>query len=996
MLGSLANALLDLGLPAIRQWLRDRLGPSADVAEITTDGALVHLTGVGIPIGPRGRLVLERASATITALGSSGLPSIRLHAFTGALGLGDAAHTFRADVSFVAADEPDEAAWIWGELEIRGATWTAADGSPPLKPMSGRARLFVSSREWRLDGGRLDGEVFRGHFAGGGVFEGREPSGEGAASGETPLVPPALSTIALSLEHARIGPFLDAAAGLVGRALDVPPFVPRDAELDGELAWSLPRGARAELRIASEAIRATVRGAVGPTGGGLEGRVDASVRPAPLLRGTGAPRAALPRDEDFVEIELDVGGALRRPELNARMRAPEIGFRLGRPRFVPAVVLRDLTGEAFVKDDRAVLRAVARARTASATVDVDANVREPSSVRGTLRAAALEPAFLRDVARTLGVELAVPEDVRGAVDLTLAPSEAGPAVSGTVTVSSAASRLVLDVSPGAAKLTGAVTAHDVLATGVFAAATVAPAEGTLAVALDVVRRGEGTALVGTASASRLALAVTARPDVPPYVLEDVTGNVAIGPDAFVYDEVRFRAHGGKLLARGSVPFKEDPSRVLLDVELEEGGAELAEALAALARGVRVCVARDGTRPPEEVWLPRGLVGRGRLLLHGDRSLDAALNVETPDGTALAFALPRAGWRDGATLAGDVALADVVSGVLGGAYAPSGVVHVDALVRAADDAGPVALLALFSERVVVTYREAAIVLTDAHAALRIDAGGVMWSRLDAKVCGGALTSSGVWSERGRRQVRASFSQIAVHELPAVAGRAPGSVVRGRLSGSLIGRLDEKLRAAGDVVLEGAAFPALDLVRPSLARYGLRPPNEDARGPATATISGTDWGLALRDVAIDLCGASVRGELGLSRAGHLDGRAEVTLEEGYLRTSKLLTLPRVLGERLVLPIRIDGPLAEPRVHAGLGESLGRFLKDNRVTAFVSSAVEEAQILLGRHPIAEPERAPERPAHADELDAELREALSAHAADWETLARRDAERAARRGVG
>ena len=36
LLGSLANALLDLGLPTIREWLRDRLGPAADVAQVTT------------------------------------------------------------------------------------------------------------------------------------------------------------------------------------------------------------------------------------------------------------------------------------------------------------------------------------------------------------------------------------------------------------------------------------------------------------------------------------------------------------------------------------------------------------------------------------------------------------------------------------------------------------------------------------------------------------------------------------------------------------------------------------------------------------------------------------------------------------------------------------------------------------------------------------------------------------------------------------------------
>ncbi|MCW5836005.1 MAG: hypothetical protein KIS78_26630 [Labilithrix sp.] len=981
VLGSLANALLDLGLPAIREWLRDRLGPAADVAEISTDGARVLLSGVVVPIGARGRLVLEHASATITALGIDGLPSIRLHAFEGVVAFGDAAPGFRAAVSFTAAAEPDEAAWIWGELAIEDATWTAREGSPAVSPMSGRARLFVSSREWRLDGGRLDGEVFRGRFVGGGSLEApAAPEPEAAA----PLVPPALSTIALSLERGRVGPFVDAVSGLAGRGLEVPSFVPLDAELDGELSWSLPGGGRAELRVASEAIRATLRGAIGPSGEALDGRVDAYVRPAALLRRSRVPRAALPRDEDVVQIELDVGGDLRRPAVVARLRAPEIGARLGRPRFVPAVVLRDLEGEAFVKDDRAVLRASARARSTRVTVDVDADVRAPSSARGTLRAHALDAAFLRDVARTLGARLTIPDDVVGAVDFTLAPGEAGPSVTGAATASSASSRLALDVSREGARITGLVAARDVLATGVFARAPVAPADGELALALGVVRRGEALTLVGTAAAARIALAVRARPDLAPYVLEDATADVALGPDALEYDELRFRAHGGRFVARGRVPFASDPASVPLDLTLEEGGAELAAALLALTR--------------RTVAPPRELSGRGRLSLDGGRSLRADVNVETPAGTALALALtrPRGGGLAGSTVAGDVALADVVaSGALAGGDEAHGIVRVDALVVAAGE-GSAVLAALAAERVVVTYADLALVASGVDAAIRIDAAGLMWSRLAAQLYGGAIASSGVWSRGGALHARVSFSQVAVHALPPVGGHEPARFVRGRLSGSILGRRDERLRVAGDVVLEDAAFPALDLVQPALARYGLRPPNEDAAGPVTATVSGTDWGVSLRDVKVELRGASVVAELGISRERTLDGRAEVILDEAYLRTSKILTLPRVLSDRLVLPIRVEGPLERPRVRAGLGESLGRFLKDNRVTAFVSSAVEEAQILLGRPTIAEPERVEGRPPHAAELDAELRATLSAHAADWQTLDRRAAERADRYRVG
>ena len=1028
LLGSLANALLDLGLPTIRQWLRDRIGPAADVAHVTTDGSLVHLDGVRIPIGPHGMLVLERASATITALGRAGLPTIRLHAFEGVLGFGGAAHWFRAEVSFTAAPEPEEAAWIWGELAIRNTTWSERRDTPEAKPMFGRARLFVSSREWRLDGGRLDGEIFRGRFAGSGVFDGAEDV-SGPRPSEALLVPAALSTLALSLEHARVGSFLDVVSGVGGKAIEVPSFVPPDAELDGQLSWSVAEGARAELRIVSEAIRATLHGAVGPTGDDLDGHVDAHVRPAPLLRRSRAAREALPREEDVVALDLELGGSLRRPAVNARMRASEIGFRFERPRFVPPVVLRDLVGEASVKDDRAVLRAVARARTAEVIVDVDANVREPSSMRGALRATVLEAAFLRDVARTLGAALVVPDDVSGAVDFVLAPSDVGPVVSGAMVVSSPSSKLELDVAPGGGvRITGSVTAHDAVAAGVFDGAIV-PTEGELAVALDVVQE-DGAALRGKLASTRLVLALRGRPEVPPFVLEGVTANVALGSDALRYDELRFHAHGGRFVAKGSIPRSPDPARALVDLELEEGGAELAVALAQLANrpattpprddaahvsmpdhasseeraappieglGARLRGAGDGPRPLDEIWLPRELAASGRLRLSGDLSLRADVSLKTPVGTALelGLVLAREGHLDGSTLTGDVALSDLLaSGLVGGGWEPRGIVTVDALVGATTARGPVVLVALDSEQIVVTAAEPPLVAvaTSVFAALRVDAGGVMWSRLEARLYGGTVASSGVWEREGRRQARVSFSQVAVHELPAIAGREPQHLVRGRLSGSVIARVDGHLVAAGDLMLEDAAFPVLDLVRPVLARYGLRPPNEDAFGPVTATLVGNDWGLALRNVRVDLRGATLRGDLGVSRSRELDGRAEVTLEEAYLRSSKLLTLPRVLADHLVVPIRIDGPLERPRVHARLGESLGRFLEDNRVTAFVTSAVEEAQFLLGHHPIAEGEgssAAHERLSHGEELDAELREALDAHAADWETIGRRVAAR-------
>src|SRR6185503_1907339 len=90
LFGSLANTLLDLGLPRIRAWLRERVGDAADVAQVTTEGGFVHLDGVVLPLGPRGLVSLERATAAVggRARRAANLPEARLHAFRGVLRFG--------------------------------------------------------------------------------------------------------------------------------------------------------------------------------------------------------------------------------------------------------------------------------------------------------------------------------------------------------------------------------------------------------------------------------------------------------------------------------------------------------------------------------------------------------------------------------------------------------------------------------------------------------------------------------------------------------------------------------------------------------------------------------------------------------------------------------------------------------------------------------------------------------------------------------------------
>ncbi|MBX3227238.1 MAG: hypothetical protein KIT84_35120 [Labilithrix sp.] len=1010
LFGSLANVVLDLGLPTIRGWLRDRLGPDADVADVSTDGSIVRLRGVRIPLGPRGLVVLDEAAATITSLGDAG-PALRLRSFEGVLvftrgdlrdrfaraddagavqDVANANATFRADVAFTASDDPDPAAWIWGDLAILRATWTTS-ADVPAAPLEGAARLFVSSRAWRLERGRLDGGPSLGgdgklpvvaRFAAAGVLE-RDDRDERDETEEANaaelLVPRALSTLAFTLEHGRIGPFLEALTALAGEdavRARIPAALPRDTRIDAELSWSATEGARAELRLHAPTLgaRATLRGDCGPTGAGLGARVDASVGLAALLRRFGAPALATPRDEDTVDVVVTAAGDVRAPAIQIDVRAHELGFRLGRPRFVPAVVVRDVAGQVFVSGGRVVGRIDAAARGRIVTAELQAPALDFAEWSVAVRAAALDAPFLRDVARTLGAPLAIADDASASVALAFGPprrreEEAGSAASGTVTLAVGGSRLVaeLGVPDVLVRVTGGVKVEDVAATGVFERAAVWPSRGDLVVALDVARdlRARGSLV----AASTLLLSVRQHEGSLAYELEGAKVDLTLDRAGLRYEGLRFSGHGGRFAGYGAVPFSA-PARdapPYLVLQLEDGGPTLAMQLLRLAH------------PPPAIDVPPLLGARGTLALATDLGLAIDLGLATPNGTELAVALRIAkGSLDRSTASGAVAIEDALVVARAGTTPLSGIVHVDAEV--VEGAARTVRARVSSAKV----EYAPFVLEDVSAAVVVAASGdVLWNRAGARLADGRLSSFGVARRGGAVSARVAAASVAVHELPPIEGRMFGAYVRGRASGTVLGHRepDGALEARGDVVLDEAAFPVIDRARPALARYGLRPPNEDATGPAVATIALDARGVRVTEVAVSLYGASVRADVKVSPARAIDGGVEITLEEEYLRTSKLLTLPRVLGERLVIPIALGGTTAAPEVKAELGQTLGRFLRDNKVVDFVASAVEEAQLFFRKD--AAPAARSEPPPATRE--AELRAAIDAHAADWDALAAR-----------
>ena len=877
VVSSLANAILDLGLPTIRGWLRERLGDRADVANVTTDGSVVSLEDVRIPIGPRGLVVLARAAATITSLGEAG-PALRLHSFDGVLVFGPAeAPVFRAEIAFAADDDPEIDAWIWGDVAIRNATWSSSADAGSARALHGVARLFVGSKTWRLEGGRLDGGPSAGtdakppvvaHFAAAGDLE----------TGAAPV-----ATAALALEHARIGPFLDAAAALTGTSVELPRYVSREAHLDGELSWSSALGARADVSLGASGVLAKGQASCAADGSALAGRNEGNVGVTAFLARLGVPEAALPSAADTLRVSAELAGSVRAPEVQIEARAPTLGFRFGRPRFVPAATLRDGAGTFVLKDGRVTGTAKLLAGSCEIRVVVDGE-------RVAVNADKVEAAFLRDIACALRVSITIPDDLHAGVAMTY-----DGALGGTVSLVSTTSRLVAQLGTPI-RVTGGVTAEDVVATGVLANAAVFPSHGQVVVALDIAVEPALTVRGSVAAAGKLELTVNHRPDMPPYVALGAHADVSVDRHGLRFESLRFTGHGGRFAGHGGSS-ERAPYLVL---QLIEGGAPLADALLLLAPPT--------SRPA--LKFPDDLRWSGTLTLGDDLAIDA--KVLTGKGTHLDVAVRlHHGDLSGSTARGSLAVADLLS--VTSWNVP--IAHQGLLVGDADiTAGLVYRIAASSARLHVP----PIALDDVSASIVVANGDVLWNRAEARLADGRLSSFGVSRKSGELSARVSVAAVAVHELPAIEGKTPSAYVRGRASGSAMlhkGGAGADLEARGDVVLDEAAFPVIDRARPALERYGLRPPNEDATGPAVATVTLDGRGVYASDISVSLHGAAVRGDVGMTNERALVGKIEIVLEEEYLRTSKVLTLPRVLGERLVIPVRIAGTTQKADIHAEL---------------------------------------------------------------------------------
>jgi hypothetical protein len=879
LFGSLANTLLDVGLPRIKDWLSERV-PGADVDAIAVDGTLIHADGVRIPIGPRGLLRLERATVQLLSGRGVGFAEMRIHSFHGVLafGMGEG-RTFEADVTFAASPDPDETAWVAGELAIPRASWTKDRAAEPT-PMHGAARLVVTPRSWRLDDGLLAsaGGSATVRFSGGGSLAGESPKD---AFHEAKLV----------LAGAKVGPFFDAIEAIAGQSFGVPQVVPLDAGLDGELAWDAEQGGRCNLHLSTDGLALELAGEVGAdvTGAApLAAKLSGTLNPAAAMRRANVPASFHPRDEDAIAIAAEITGTTQAPAYHGALRGGALGFRFGRPRFVPAVALSAV--DLAFEGTRSSVTAQAAARIGTGTLGVDATIpfatREGRTV--SARGADLDASWLAPLAQALGANVVLEDDA--------APASRAAPISGRPIEGEA---LVLPRDLRAhATLAFDLAATELALRGSISATT---PRSRLAAEPLVVRgpRLDGTRVVGELA---VADAVT--------VAGRHLGDVSLSAEGPLRLDVALEGAGRDVSARGRLAF---------------------DALALLAGGTTTTI-RD---------LDATIDARARRV----RIVEARGTVVTQDVRVAATGL-----------AADVVLLGAASG------------------------------SASCERVVVSFdriEAPPVELVHVRTLLFADRGRFAWHRAVGHAYAGTVFAAGVVTGE-HLHLKIGLRDVAVEQLAIDrAGTSLGTLVQGRLALDL--RLERRgtspLSGKGRASLERGVFPVLERAAPELKRFGLAPPDMQQSGPAHVAIGLGEHGLRLHELAVAVPGCTATGEVWVRSAGDLAGALVVTLAEEYLRKSVVLVLPRVLTERLVLPVRIGGTAREAKIDADLAACFGSFLSDNKVSAFFDGVV---QGVFGETQPAPAPAAPQHPPPPADPTHDVDEHL-ARVTDWDAIARR-----------
>ena len=957
------SALLDRGLPKIREWVRSRFGDAASIASLRVDGGALILEGGIVPLGERVRLLVDRASVETLSV----MPlRVRLVAMEGRLCAIDPAQDnlvrFEAPVRFQADDiaSTDEV-WVHGTLRCDNARWLQVHGAGETSSLSGEVTLVVGPNGWQMRDGAF--EAGEAHV---------RLDASGALSGE------ALENASLHVYKARANHLLDALVALSGKSMPGNLAPLKDLKLNGKLAYDGAATVDATLEAAKTRVHAKARiSAAGAIEGALvEGNVGVSdVLSAEL------PKAAAWVRDIVAKLSLRATGTLDAPLVTGTAAVDEASVRIDEKRFMAAPRLMNVAVDARLDERR--LRFDGRGRMEGGG-DLSffydqARFGDAADRRATceLTARGASALWMALVARasdlSFAVEGAGPADwyvPRGAkLDLHARPTLDRMHV--LARVSSPVSDLTLQgavTRNGEASIDATLMGHlgfaDALVVGLFPSDVRPLARGAVHAVEKMRLTGPLTRLLleGDVRAPRLEVGIASRPAVPAFVFDGLTAHLGVGTRELAYRDLRASGYGGRFVVDGAIPFTSPTTAPasttrapLAKLALRDASSAFIEALAALSTAsTRVTVEREGQKKQaDEFWVPRSASLSGELVWAHDGALSSDVALTTSADTALIakIVLSPEMALDGSTLRGRVAVADALTaGMFDTAIRPfprhSAELELtlkgplESAVLFGRVRAPLLLLGMPDDP-----RMPPLACKDGACDVRIDVERVVWHRAEARVLGGTIGSSGMVGYAPKftgLQATLTWRDVQVGDAPLdLRGRKLAELVRGRATGQLrftrVGPSTQPFTARGALELEDAAYPALAQAGPQLRSFGLSTPAVQGRNPLQCQLEATPQGWHVRDLAADVAGIAVHASCTIGFDNSLQGAGHVDVEESFLSTSPLLLVPASLAGNLRVPIRLHGTLAAPRFEADTMTTLSTMFIDNRITGAAADVLE-----------------------------------------------------------
>jgi hypothetical protein len=885
--------------------------------------------------------------------------------------------------------------WVRGVLHVRDARWRTTHGEGGAAPMSGVVKVEVTTDAWSLGDGELRAADARVSLDARGLL------GDGerrltharivATDARAGHYVDALLALAGQIRHIAV-PFVFAStldgelrfdadegvhADLALRTstsslrlkADVTAASPAlaQATLEGTLGWAdlWPEGLPAlDPAPPALALSATLSGAIDRAA--LDARVGWGSEAQVTVRGTAGSEAIA------LAVEGSVSPNAFAPILASRARvesdAPLVvrGTMEGAPSSLETrlwITCAELLGHTATRGRPFAIRALeARAeRTTETTVHVVARLGDGSAelamqagAPARLELASLDPegvVALFDLAGMGHVMSAkdeepaawmrLPPDTRAGATIT----KDGDAVTGRLEVTTPRTSLALDplsvsLSDGAfdgSRLSGHLAFEDGLTLGWFPADVRPQRLGRVTGTLLLCGAGARFVMEGPVQSASMGLISASRPHVPPVVLSELEGTLAIRADGMAVSGLRGRAFGGPITIDGGFPWGGAP--------VPDGPDWLRLRLGGLSKGLcgwsNAALGLDGTLPEltldgEVRWTSLGRwLGKTRVRAeHSTLAVDLDVSPE--------------GALEGTRVEGELAFSDLAPLLPRGpiAIVRQGTMKIEGRAEGTLDAPGLALEARANAVGVRVGEETSVELVVPLVEVRahVNRHRALWSDVRGRFYGGIVRSQGVfgWSGEGFRGVQATLavSDAKIDRVPTPDGRRMGEHVEGLLSGQLELRrksLDEPFTARGAVTLESASYPVLARAAGPLGRYGLDPPDPVGRGPLSANVRyrGERWELS--ELSVATASGALRGRVLVHTDGRLAGETHVVVNERYLRSSPLLEIPAVIAGDVRIPVSLGGTLASPRTDADLVGALDDLLGASRIGRNVASAFE-----------------------------------------------------------